>query len=104
MSSASPPSPDRRCEAPASRRLDPPQARAATPRSRSTGGPGLGVPADSIAPADASTRFGPFLGTLAALDSPASAAVARRLLGWEPTGAGLLEDLEQESATLASPS
>jgi hypothetical protein len=31
------------------------------------------------------------LGHFVALDSPASAAVTRELLGWEPTGPGLLD-------------
>ena len=64
----------------------------------------LGVPAASIAPADAPEHFGP-LGHFVALDSPATAAITRELLGWEPTGPTLLEDLEQDhyyrEATLA---
>jgi hypothetical protein len=30
------------------------------------------------------------------VDSPATAAVTRELLAWEPTGPSLLEDLEQD--------
>jgi len=30
------------------------------------------------------------------VDCPASAAITRELLGWEPTGPSLLEDLEQD--------
>ncbi|MBO0732460.1 MAG: SDR family oxidoreductase, partial [Acidimicrobiaceae bacterium] len=52
----------------------------------------LGIPAVSVASADAGERFGP-LGQFVALDSPASAFVTRQLLGWEPTGPSLLGDL-----------
>jgi len=54
----------------------------------------LGVPTASVAPEDAVEHFAP-LGHFAGLDSPATAAITRELLGWEPTGPGLLEDLEQ---------
>jgi hypothetical protein len=39
-------------------------------------------------------HFG-FLGPMVSLDSPASSAITRELLGWEPTEAGLVDDLEQ---------
>ena len=55
----------------------------------------LGLPTASIAPADAGAHFG-YLGHFVALDSPATAAVTRELLAWEPTGPNLLEDLEQD--------
>ena len=55
----------------------------------------LGVPTASVAPADAGEQFG-FLGHFVALDSPASAAMTRELLGWEPTGPSLLDDLGQD--------
>jgi nucleoside-diphosphate-sugar epimerase len=55
----------------------------------------LGVPAASLAPADAVDRFGP-LGHFVALDSPATAAITRDLLGWQPTGPSLIEDLDQD--------
>ena len=55
----------------------------------------LGVPTASVAPADAVEHFAP-LGHFVALDSPATAVVTRKLLGWEPTGPCLLEDLEQD--------
>ena len=55
----------------------------------------LGVPAASIAPAEAVEHFG-HLGHFAALDSTATAAITRELLGWEPTGPDLLADLEQD--------
>ena len=54
----------------------------------------LGIPVASVAPADAG-HFG-FLGLFVGLDSPASSAATRELLGWEPTGPSLLEDLEQD--------
>ena len=55
----------------------------------------LGVPAASVAPGDAAEHFA-HLGHFVGLDSPASAAVTRELLAWEPTGPSLLEDLEQD--------
>ncbi len=55
----------------------------------------LGLPTASISPADAFEHFG-HLGLLVALDSPASATITRDLLGWQPTGPSLIEDLEQE--------
>ncbi len=55
----------------------------------------LGVPAASVAPADAAEHFA-HLGHFVGLDSPASAAVTRELLAWEPTGPTLLKDLEQD--------
>jgi nucleoside-diphosphate-sugar epimerase len=55
----------------------------------------LGVPAASVARADAAEHFAP-LGHFVGLDSPATAAVTRELLGWEPTGPTLLEDLDQD--------
>jgi nucleoside-diphosphate-sugar epimerase len=55
----------------------------------------LGLPAASVAPADAVEHF-TYLGHFVSLDSPASATVTRELLGWEPTGPSLLEDLEQD--------
>ena len=54
----------------------------------------LEVPARSLAPAEALEHFGP-LGGFAGLDSPAGATLTRELLGWVPTGPGLLEDLEE---------
>ena len=56
-------------------------------------GKGLRVPVVSIPAQDALNHFGPFLGQVAALDLPASSEWTRKMLGWEPTGPGLLEDL-----------
>ena len=55
----------------------------------------LGIPTASVAPADAVEHFA-HLGHFVALDSPATAALTRELLAWEPTGPSLLEDLEQD--------
>jgi len=55
----------------------------------------LGVPSASVTAADAVEHFA-HLGHFVGVDSPATAAVTRELLGWEPTGPSLLEDLEQD--------
>ncbi len=56
----------------------------------------LGVPTESVTPDHAVEHFA-HLGHFVGMDSPATAAFTRELLGWEPTGPGLLEDLEQGS-------
>ncbi len=53
----------------------------------------LDVPAGPVASDEAAAHFG-FLAALIGLDSPASSAATRELLGWEPTRPGLLADLE----------
>ena len=55
----------------------------------------LGIPTASVTPADAAEHFA-HLGHFVGLDSPATAAITRELLAWEPTGPSLLEDLEQD--------
>ncbi|MGP8058471.1 MAG: SDR family oxidoreductase [Acidimicrobiales bacterium] len=55
----------------------------------------LGIPTASVAPSDAVEHFS-HLGHFVGLDSPATAVTTRELLGWEPTGPSLLEDLDQE--------
>lgn len=55
----------------------------------------LGLPTVSVAPADAPGHFG-HLAHFVGLDSPATGAATRRLLGWHPAGPTLLEDLEQD--------
>jgi nucleoside-diphosphate-sugar epimerase len=55
----------------------------------------LEVPVASVAPADAAAHF-TWLANFLALDSPASGALTRELLGWAPTGPGLIEDLDQD--------
>lgn len=54
----------------------------------------LDVPAVSIAPEDAGERLTWLAGFLAA-DSPASSALTRELLGWQPTQPGLIVDLDE---------
>ncbi|MGO9559479.1 MAG: SDR family oxidoreductase [Acidimicrobiales bacterium] len=55
----------------------------------------LGIPTASVPPAEAVEHFG-YLGLFVALDCPATAAVTRELLSWQPAGPSLLEDLEQD--------
>jgi nucleoside-diphosphate-sugar epimerase len=54
----------------------------------------LDVPVASIAPEEAMEHFG-FLGGLLSQDIPASNALTRELLGWQPVQPGLIEDLEK---------
>lgn len=54
----------------------------------------LDLPLVSIDPQDAAEHFG-WLAPLFALDSPASNALTRELLGWAPTHPGLIENLDQ---------
>jgi nucleoside-diphosphate-sugar epimerase len=54
----------------------------------------LNLPVDAISPEDAGDHFA-FLAGFIGVDSPASSAHTRELLGWEPTHPGLLDDLEQ---------
>jgi nucleoside-diphosphate-sugar epimerase len=53
----------------------------------------LGVPATSVAPADARDQFGPLAG-FAAVNVPASSAVTRQRFGWQPAEPGLIADLD----------
>jgi nucleoside-diphosphate-sugar epimerase len=53
----------------------------------------LNVPIISQPPDQAAAHFGWFA-HFAAIDSPASSAQTRRLLGWEPTRPGLIADLD----------
>jgi nucleoside-diphosphate-sugar epimerase len=54
----------------------------------------LDIPVVSIAPQDAGGHFG-WMGVFWAINAPASSALTRERLGWESTGPGLIEDLEQ---------
>ncbi len=54
----------------------------------------LSVPVVAISPEDAGAHFG-FLATFLGLDSPASSALTRALLDWQPTHPGLIADLDQ---------
>jgi nucleoside-diphosphate-sugar epimerase len=53
----------------------------------------LGIPVASKSSEEAADHFG-FLGRFAAMDIPASSALTRQELGWHPTQAGLLADLD----------
>jgi nucleoside-diphosphate-sugar epimerase len=52
----------------------------------------VGVPAKSITAADAREQFGALAG-FAATDVPASSAITRQRLGWQPVQPGLIADL-----------
>jgi nucleoside-diphosphate-sugar epimerase len=54
----------------------------------------LEVPVVSISPEDAGEHFTWLAGFLG-LDSPASSALTRELLGWEPSHPALIDDLEK---------
>jgi len=54
----------------------------------------LKLPARSIAPEEAQAYFG-WLAMFAGHDLPASSALTRKKLGWQPTRPGMLADLEQ---------
>jgi nucleoside-diphosphate-sugar epimerase len=54
----------------------------------------LGVPVRAIAPDDAAAHF-TWMASFIGVDSPASSALTREMLGWRPTGIGLLADLDQ---------
>jgi len=56
-------------------------------------GRGLRLPVTSVAPGDAQAHFG-FLGTFFGTDLAASSEGTRELLGWEPTGPTLIEDID----------
>ena len=53
----------------------------------------LDLPVVAIAPEDAGEHFG-WLGGFLAADVPASSALTRELVGWQPTHPGLIDDLE----------
>ncbi|MGH1550300.1 SDR family oxidoreductase [Leifsonia poae] len=64
-------------------------------------GAAVGVPIASIDPADASSHFG-WIGMFFGADIPASSALTRARLGWEPVGPTLLEDLAAGAYTAAA--
>jgi hypothetical protein len=53
----------------------------------------LGVPVASISSDAAAAHFG-WLGRFFAIDQPASSLLTQERMGWKPTHAGLIEDLE----------
>ena len=55
---------------------------------------GVGLPAKSIAAADAGKVLG-FLGDFFQLDNPTSSARTQEIVGWQPTHSGLLADLAE---------
>ena len=57
-------------------------------------GRGLGVPVKSIAAADAPAHFG-WLSAFIGHDMSASSALTQQRLAWQPTGPGLIADLEE---------
>ncbi|WP_406145360.1 SDR family oxidoreductase [Streptomyces sp. NBC_01012] len=56
-------------------------------------GRNLNVPTASVPPEDAPEHFG-WLTMVLSADQPASSAVTRELMGWQPTQPGLIEDLD----------
>ncbi|HYZ68430.1 MAG TPA: SDR family oxidoreductase, partial [Mycobacterium sp.] len=54
----------------------------------------LAVPVTAVASENAMDHFG-WLGGFFSLDIPASSAITRELLGWQPTQPGLIDDLGQ---------
>lgn len=64
----------------------------ATRRIAEAIGRAIDVPTASIAAADAPAHFG-WIGGFFGLDIPASSTQTQELLGWTPSGPGLLEDL-----------
>ncbi|MFJ7289296.1 SDR family oxidoreductase [Curtobacterium sp. NPDC098951] len=55
-------------------------------------GESLGLPVTSIDPQDALSHFG-FIGRFFGMEMSATSEATRELLGWEPVGPGLLEDI-----------
>jgi nucleoside-diphosphate-sugar epimerase len=53
----------------------------------------LDIPVVSIAPADAADHFG-WIGAIWGSNAPTSSRLTRERLGWQPTGPGLIEDVE----------
>jgi nucleoside-diphosphate-sugar epimerase len=54
----------------------------------------LDLPVISVAPEDAGEHFS-WMGGFLGLDAPASSALTRELLGWQPTQPGLIADLDE---------
>jgi nucleoside-diphosphate-sugar epimerase len=64
-------------------------------------GAGLSLPVVSLTPEEAPAHFG-WLAMFAGLDLPASSAKTRELLGWTPTGPGMIEDLKAMDYSLVA--
>lgn len=54
----------------------------------------LGLPTASIAPAEAAAHFG-WMAMFVGMDMPASSALTRARLGWQPVGPTLIADLDE---------
>jgi hypothetical protein len=54
----------------------------------------LDVPVESIPAENAAEHF-TWLAGFVGVDSPASSAITRELMGWQPTRSSLLEDLDE---------
>jgi len=61
----------------------------------------LNLPTTSLTYENAIEHFSP-IGQFVGMDSPASATITKKLLGWEPTGPSLLEDLDNGHYTLTT--
>ena len=92
----------RRAPGPAGRRATRPPARSCTPSPRRASrrasiaeaiGRGLDLPVGLDPGRRAAEHFG-WIGRFFAADAPASSAMTRALLGWEPTHPGLIADLD----------
>ncbi len=57
-------------------------------------GRNLGLPREAISPEEAAAHFG-FLAAFVSADNPTSSRSTRELLGWQPTHAGLIPDLDE---------
>jgi nucleoside-diphosphate-sugar epimerase len=56
----------------------------------------LNLPVASIAPSEVAPHFGEFFAMMFNRgDSPSSSTITRQLLGWEPTHAGILDDIDE---------
>ncbi len=64
-------------------------------------GAGLKVPVVSLSPEEAADHFG-WLAMFAGVGLPASSEWTRQQLGWQPTGPGLIADLERMDYSLAA--
>jgi hypothetical protein len=54
----------------------------------------LDLPVTSVAPERTTEHFS-WLGTLFAMDAPASSVLTQERLGWRPTQPGIIEDLDE---------
>jgi nucleoside-diphosphate-sugar epimerase len=64
-------------------------------------GRGVGLPVRPIPAADAAAHFG-FIGMFIGADAPASSEWTRAQLGWEPTGLGVIADIEARDWAVAA--